>query len=130
MANYLLVFTIAALSIYLWITSAISVGAIAVAVSLSLRINGMSKWIMWEVSALFENIGTVVDGMTMLGKPITVTDKPDAKPLVVKHGGITFDDVSFHYGENKGVINHLNLNIKPGEKSRFSGALWFANRPW
>lgn len=65
---------------------------------------------------LFENIGTVVDGMTMLGKPITVTDKPDAKPLVVKHGGITFDDVSFHYGENKGVINHLNLNIKPGEK--------------
>ncbi len=116
MANYLLVFTIAALSIYLWITSAISVGAIAVAVSLSLRINGMSKWIMWEVSALFENIGTVVDGMTMLGKPITVTDKPDAKPLVVKHGGITFDDVSFHYGENKGVINHLNLNIKPGEK--------------
>ncbi|EHS7463362.1 multidrug efflux ABC transporter VcaM [Vibrio cholerae] len=116
MANYLLVFTIAALSIYLWTTSAISVGAIAVAVSLSLRINGMSKWIMWEVSALFENIGTVVDGMTMLGKPITVTDKPDAKPLVVKHGGITFDDVSFHYGENKGVINHLNLNIKPGEK--------------
>lgn len=71
---------------------------------------------MWEVSALFENIGTVVDGMTMLGKPITVTDKPDAKPLVVKHGGITFDDVSFHYGENKSVINHLNLNIKPGEK--------------
>ncbi|MDA5316192.1 multidrug efflux ABC transporter VcaM [Vibrio cholerae] len=116
MANYLLVFTISALSIYLWTTSAISVGAIAVAVSLSLRINGMSKWIMWEVSALFENIGTVVDGMTMLGKPITVTDKPDAKPLVVKHGGITFDDVSFHYGENKGVINHLNLNIKPGEK--------------
>ncbi|WP_159310332.1 ATP-binding cassette domain-containing protein, partial [Klebsiella pneumoniae] len=50
------------------------------------------------------------------GKPITVTDKPDAKPLVVKHGGITFDDVSFHYGENKGVIDHLNLNIKPGEK--------------
>lgn len=72
---------------------------------------------MWEVSALFENIGTVVDGMTMLGKPITVTDKPDAKPLVVKHGGITFDDVSFHYGENKGVINHLNLNIKPAKKS-------------
>ncbi|MDE1513871.1 MULTISPECIES: ABC transporter ATP-binding protein [Vibrio] len=116
MANYLLVFSIAGLSIYLWTTSAISIGAIAVAVSLSLRINGMSKWIMWEVSALFENIGTVVDGMTMLSKPIAVTDQPDAKPLQVKQGAITFDDVSFHYGENKGVINHLNLAIKPGEK--------------
>ncbi|MGL6172101.1 MAG: ABC transporter ATP-binding protein [Vibrio sp.] len=116
MANYLLVFSIAGLSIYLWTTSAISIGAIAVAVSLSLRINGMSKWIMWEVSALFENIGTVVDGMTMLSKPIAVTDQPDAKPLQVKQGAITFDDVSFHYGENKGVINHLNLSIKPGEK--------------
>lgn len=116
MANYLLVFSIAGLSIYLWTTSAISIGAIAVAVSLSLRINGMSKWIMWEVSALFENIGTVVDGMTMLSKPIAVADQPDAKPLQVKQGAITFDDVSFHYGENKGVINHLNLAIKPGEK--------------
>lgn len=116
MANYLLVFSIAGLSIYLWTTSAISIGAIAVAVSLSLRINGMSKWIMWEVSALFENIGTVVDGMTMLSKPIAVTDQPDAKPLQVKQGAITFDDVSFHYGENKGVINHLKLAIKPGEK--------------
>ncbi|MDE1335894.1 ABC transporter ATP-binding protein [Vibrio aestuarianus] len=116
LANYILVFVISAVSIYLWMNSAISIGAIAIAISLALRINGMSKWIMWEVGALFENMGTVVDGMKTLSKPISIQDKPDAKPLVVQNGGIEFDDVSFHYGENKGVISNLTLNIKPGEK--------------
>ncbi|HCG5113896.1 TPA: ABC transporter ATP-binding protein [Vibrio parahaemolyticus] len=115
-SNYILVFSVAALSIYLWLDSAISVGAIAIAVSLALRVNGMSMWIMWEVGALFENMGTVVDGIKTLSKPIDIQDKPNAKHLVVSQGGIQFDNVSFHYGENKGVINHLNLDIKPGEK--------------
>ncbi len=115
-SNYILVFSVAALSIYLWLDSAISVGAIAIAVSLALRVNGMSMWIMWEVGALFENMGTVVDGMKTLSKSIDIQDKPNAKDLVVSQGGIQFDNVSFHYGENKGVINHLNLDIKPGEK--------------
>ncbi|AUI87507.1 multidrug ABC transporter ATP-binding protein [Vibrio azureus] len=115
-SNYLLVFSVTALSIYLWLDSAITVGAIAIAVSLALRINGMSMWIMWEVGALFENLGTVVDGMKTLSKPIDIQDKPDAKALEVKSGGIEFDNVSFHYGEKKGVIHNLNLNIKPGEK--------------
>ncbi|HAS6939786.1 TPA: ATP-binding cassette domain-containing protein [Vibrio parahaemolyticus] len=115
-SNYILVFSVAALSIYLWLDSAISIGAIAIAVSLALRVNGMSMWIMWEVGALFENMGTVVDGMKTLSKPIDIQDKPNAKDLVVSQGGIQFDNVSFHYGENKGVINHLNLDIKPGEK--------------
>lgn len=116
LANYILVFSIAAISIYLWMDSAISVGAIAIAISLALRINGMSKWIMWEIGGLFENMGTVIDGMKTLSKPIDIEDKPQAKPLAVSHGGITFDNVTFNYGENKGVINNLNLNIKPGEK--------------
>ncbi|WCE31846.1 ABC transporter ATP-binding protein [Vibrio sp. SCSIO 43137] len=115
--NYVLVFSIAALSIHLWMQSAISVGAIAIAISLALRLNGMSMWIMWEVGSLFENMGTVEDGITTLSKPIDIQDKKQAKPLNVTQGGIEFDDVSFHYGEkDKGVISHLNLNIKPGEK--------------
>ena len=115
--NYILVFSIAALSIFLWMDNAISIGSIAIAISLALRINGMSMWIMWEVGALFENMGTVVDGMKTLSKPIDIQDKPAAKPLNVEHGGIEFNDVSFHYGDkSKGVISHLNLAIKPGEK--------------
>ncbi|MFH0262956.1 ABC transporter ATP-binding protein [Vibrio barjaei] len=116
LANYILLFSIAAISISLWMDSAITVGSIAIAISLALRINGMSMWIMWEVGALFENMGTVVDGIKTLSKPIAIQDEPDAKPIKVDQGGIEFDDVSFHYGENKGVISNLNLNIKPGEK--------------
>ncbi|MGR5145237.1 ABC transporter ATP-binding protein [Photobacterium alginatilyticum] len=114
--NYLLVFAIAGLSIWLWMDAAITIGAIAIAVSLALRINGMSKWIMWEVGGLFENIGTVVDGMKTLAQPVTIEDKPNAPMLDVSQGKIQFDDVCFHYGEDKGVIEKLNLNIKPGEK--------------
>ncbi|GLT19676.1 ABC transporter ATP-binding protein [Vibrio zhanjiangensis] len=116
-SNYLLVFAVASLSIVLWMDSSISIGAIAIAIALALRINGMSMWIMWEVGALFENMGTVVDGMKTLSKPIDIKDKKQAKPLEVNQGSIEFDNVSFHYGdENKGVISDLNLKIKPGEK--------------
>ncbi|WOT06376.1 ABC transporter ATP-binding protein [Shewanella youngdeokensis] len=114
--NYLLAFSIAAVSIWLWRDSAISVGAIAIAISLSLRLNGMSQWIMWEISSLFENIGTVADGMNTLAKPTEITDVDNAPLLTVNRGDIDFNDVCFHYGEKLGVINHLALNIKAGEK--------------
>jgi ATP-binding cassette subfamily B multidrug efflux pump len=128
--NYLLVFVIGALSIWLWSQSLITVGSIALAVSLALRINGLSHWIMWEISGLFENIGTVVDGMRTLSKPVVVVDKPGAQALHVRQGAINFRQVHFHYDEafsdsesdakrpkkNKGVIDALDLAIKPGEK--------------
>ncbi|MCL1039919.1 ABC transporter ATP-binding protein/permease [Shewanella submarina] len=115
-SNYLLAFVIAAMSIYLWTDSAITVGAIAVAVSLALRLNGMSQWMMWEVSSLFENIGTVADGMSTLCKPTSIEDANDAKEIQVTQGQIAFDEVSFHYGEDEIVIEDLDLEIKPGEK--------------
>ncbi|WP_372737085.1 ABC transporter ATP-binding protein [Neptunomonas sp.] len=114
--NYFLAFCVAAFSIWLWKDNAITVGAIAVAVSLALRINGMAQWIMWEISALFENIGTVADGMKTLSSPQEVPDIPNAKALVVTQGSVMFERVGFHYGKTTGVIDHLNLDIKPGEK--------------
>lgn len=119
--NYLLAFGIAATAIWLWTDSAITVGAIAIAVSLALRINGMAQWIMWEVGALFENIGTVTDGMNTLSTPLTVQDKSDAKDLVVSQGNIHFRGVSFEYkgisdSTSRQVFNQLDLQIKPGEK--------------
>ena len=114
--NYALVFCVAAMSIWLWMDNAVSVGAIAIAVSLSLRLNGMAQWIMWEVSALFENIGTVNDGMTTLSQPLEVVDIANAKQLDVNKGALHFDHIGFHYGKKSGVIDDLNLTIKAGEK--------------
>lgn len=115
-SNYILAFAISALAIGLWMQGAITVGAIAIAISLSLRLNGMSQWIMWELSALFENIGTVSDGMSTLAKPNIIEDAPQALPLKVKQGDINFSNISFNYGESKGVIDNFNLHIKAGEK--------------
>ena len=128
--NSIVVFAIAALSIGLWAENIISLGAIAAAVGLTLRINGMSQWIMWEVSALFENIGIIHDGMCMLNKPVDVRDSPDAivLPTVsnqdedkknrkqIKSGAIEFENITFHYGKQHGVIEDLSLSIKAGEK--------------
>ena len=111
-----LLFAVAALSIWLWLQDAASLGAIAVAIGLVLRLGGMSHWIMWEVSALFENIGTVQDGITTLAQSQDVTDDPKAKPLEVSKGEIVFDHVRFHYGKSRSVIEDLSLVIKPGEK--------------
>ncbi len=114
--NYLLIFSISATAILLWMNNTISIGAIAIAIALALRLNGMSHWIMWELSALFEHIGTVADGRNTLSITQTVTDIQNAQPLVVKDGSITFQSVGFNYGGDERVITNLNLHIKAGEK--------------
>ncbi len=116
MINCLLLFSVGALGIQLWLIDAATIGAVAVPVSLVLRLHGMSQWIMWEVSALFENIGTVEDGITSISAPRLVQDAPGAADLSVPKGAITFKDMTFHYGKESGIIEKLNLAIKPGEK--------------
>ena len=114
--NSLLVFLVAAGGIYLWMGNLVGAGAVAAAVGLTLRIKSMSQWIMWEVAGLFENIGVVYDGMAMLQKPVAVEDRPGAVALPRVKGEVQFDGVTFHYGKGAGVIENLNLAIKPGEK--------------
>ncbi|ABI78084.1 putative multidrug ABC transporter, permease/ATP-binding protein [Hyphomonas neptunium ATCC 15444] len=114
--NSLLVFLIAAGGIYLWMGNLVGAGAVAAAVGLALRIKSMSQWIMWEVAGLFENIGVVYDGMAMLQTPVAVTDDPAAVDLPRVKGEVVFEDVAFHYGKGAGVIEGLNLAIRPGEK--------------
>ncbi|GGB34857.1 ABC transporter ATP-binding protein [Roseibium aquae] len=114
--NMLLLASVGGLSILLWKASAVTTGDIAIAVALVLRIQGMSQWILWEVSGLFENVGTVQDGITTISRDRDVVDAPDAKPLKVAEGDIRFENVRFHYGKQTGVIQDFNLTICPGEK--------------
>lgn len=105
-----------ALGIWLWYHGQVGVGAVATATAMALRVNGLSQYIMWESARLFENIGTVNDGMATLSKPHTILDKPQALPLKVTRGEIEFDHVDFSYEAGKPLLNGFNLNIKPGEK--------------
>lgn len=119
--NYLLVFAITGLAIWLWMHEQIGSGAIAIAIALALRMSGMAQWIMWEVSSLFENLGTVVDGMNTLSKAPSIQDTNAALPYQAQKGEIELKDVRFTYPGSKGsdshpVFENLNLHIKAGEK--------------
>ena len=84
---------------------------------MALRLSGMSHWVMWEMTSLFESVGTIQDGINTLARPRAVVDAPDAKPLVVTRGEVRFEDVTFLYRDgSQAVIDKLNLTIRPGEK--------------
>jgi ATP-binding cassette subfamily B multidrug efflux pump len=119
--NGFLVFSVAAISIWLWSLGAVTTGGIAVAIGLVLRMKGMAHWIMWEVARLFENIGVVRDGIATIAREREVVDAPQAAALSVPRGEIRFDDISFNYGRQQAddrlrVIKGLSLDIKAGEK--------------
>ena len=114
--NALLLAGIAGLAVYAWHQALISLGVIAVAIAVVMRIRAMSNWVLWEVGSLFENIGTVQDGINTLARPRDIVDRPDATELVVPRGEIRFAAVDFHYGREAGVIEGLDLVIQPGEK--------------
>ena len=114
--NTALTLSTAALGIWLWHGGHVGVGAVATATAMALRINGLSQYIMWESARLFENIGTVNDGMSTLSKPQTILDKPQALPLAVDRCEIRFEHVDFSYEAGKPLLNGFNLTIRPGEK--------------
>ncbi|MCC6982145.1 MAG: ABC transporter ATP-binding protein [Bauldia sp.] len=115
--NGFLIFAVGALSVWLWTTGEITLGGIALANALVLRLNQMSGWIMRTITGLFESVGTVQNGIQTISRPRTVVDLPDAKPLVVGKAEIRFENISFNYGKaGEPVIDGLSLVIKPGEK--------------
>ncbi len=119
--NGALLFSVAAASVWLWSIEAVTTGAIAFAMGLVLRLQGMSQWILWEVWALFENLGVVQDGIETIARERHVTDADGAGPLTVTDGAICYDGIAFNYGKQvhdnmRGVIEDLTLPVAAGEK--------------
>lgn len=111
-----LIISTAGIGLWLWGSSVVTAGAIATSTALALRIKGLSQWIMWEFARLFENLGTVQDGMMTLSKQHNVVDKANAKTLNVTEGEIKFEKVDFAYDPHKPLLKDFNLTIKAGEK--------------
>jgi len=112
--SVILVSSTAGIGIYLWQQSAVGVGAIAAATAMALRLNGLTRWIMWQTASLFESIGTVQDGMRTLSAPQTIVDKPNASILKVSDGRIVFDHVDFSYeGEDDATGLNKHKSGKP-----------------
>ena len=114
--NALLITGTGALAIYLWAHGQVTVGTVAMALPMTTQIVSASGWVAWQVTGIFENIGVVQEGMMTIARPHTLVDKDDAPDLKVARGEVRFDDVSFGYGRDSGVIEGLSLDVKPGEK--------------
>jgi ATP-binding cassette, subfamily B, multidrug efflux pump len=110
------------LTLYFWSVGEVGVGAVAASTAMAMRLNGLSQWVMWEMATLFENIGTVRDGMSMLSQALTVKDEPNAPALRIENSAeIKFQDVDFEYRADRPIFKTLNLTIAPGEKIALVG---------
>ncbi len=103
-------------ALWLWNLGQVGTGAVAAATAMALRLQGMSHWIMWEMTGLFENVGTVQDGINTLTRPRLILDRPDARVLDVPRGEVRIENVDFSYNPKHKVIDALNLVVRPGEK--------------
>ena len=114
--NGILVVGVVGYAIFLWMNAGASLGIVAAASALTLRLNGMSGWIMWAVSNFFRNLGVVAEGMETIAQPVTLIDGDGAVSLKISEGRVEIKDLSHHYGKEKGGLDHINLTIPAGQK--------------
>jgi ATP-binding cassette subfamily B multidrug efflux pump len=115
--SMLLVIGTSVVAIWLWSKSEIMVGVVATATAMALRLNGISHWVMWEMTSLYEQIGTLQDGLNTLSIHQEIKDIKNAKDLNIKKASVSFHNIIFNYpNQKKSVIHNFSLNIKPGEK--------------
>jgi ATP-binding cassette subfamily B multidrug efflux pump len=121
MMNATLIVGTASLAIWQWGAGRISVGSVAMVLPLTWQITNMAAWVARSVTSIFENIGTVQDGMRSIAVERQMPDPPGALELHVTHGAISFEDLHFDYGrqrrpERGGVLHGIDLDIAPGER--------------
>jgi ATP-binding cassette, subfamily B, multidrug efflux pump len=114
--NGFLVVAVVGWAVWLWMQGTASVGIVAAATALTLRLNAMTGWIMWALSTFFRSLGVVSEGMETIAQPITLTDAPGAKPLTLTRGEVRLDALRHHYGRGSGGLQDVTLTIRPGEK--------------
>lgn len=116
MLNGLLIVGVVGWALALWTWGEASVGVVAAAAALTLRLNSMTGWIMWALSSFFRELGVVAEGMETIAQPIALVDKAEAKPLEISHGQIELRGLTHHYGRDQGGLQSLDLVVKPGER--------------
>jgi len=114
--NAALVAGTAIVAITLWTRGIIPVGTVAMVLPLAWQIANISGWVADNVTSIFENVGVVQDAMKSIAVPRQMPDAPEARELQVTKGGIRFENLTFGYGTQRGVLHNLSLDIAPGER--------------
>jgi ATP-binding cassette, subfamily B, multidrug efflux pump len=111
-----LIISVTGWALWLWYNGETTVGMVAAAAALVLRLNNMTYWIMWATTSLVQNLGVVKEGMETITHPVTLLDRQGATPLVLTEGRIDIRDVTHHYGRGSGGLQGVSLTVRPGEK--------------
>ena len=114
--NGLLILGVVGWAIWLWMQGSATVGIVAAATALTLRLNAMTGWIMWALTTFFRQLGVVAEGMETIAQPIDLVDAANAEPLAFKEGRVEIQALSHHYGREMGGLDSISLTIQPGEK--------------
>ncbi|WP_291728333.1 ABC transporter ATP-binding protein [Leisingera sp. F5] len=114
--NGLLIVGVVGWAVTLWMQGSASVGVVAAATALTLRLNAMTGWIMWALTSFFRQLGVVAEGMETIAQPIDLVDAANADPLQLSKGEIELRNLSHHYGREAGGLDKISLTIQPGEK--------------
>ncbi|MEO0568464.1 MAG: ABC transporter ATP-binding protein [Pseudomonadota bacterium] len=114
--NGLLIIGVVGWAIWLWMIGEASVGVVAAATALTLRLNAMTGWIMWALSSFFQQLGVVSEGMETIAQPIDLVDARDASALGISNGSVEIKGLSHHFGRESGGLDDISLSIAPGEK--------------
>lgn len=114
--NGLLITGVLGTSIWFWTRGVVTVGEVAAASALTIRLNGMSGWIMWVTVRLFEHAGVIREGLRSISVEHEVVDAPNAPALALTKGEIQFDGLTHHYGKGSGGLDNVTLSVHPGEK--------------
>ncbi|NTI22949.1 ABC transporter ATP-binding protein [Rhizobium rhizogenes] len=108
--------TIAALAIHLWLAGEISTGGVAFTLSMVLRLNMLFGRMMSQFNAIMRNLGTIQNSAEMISEPIGLVDRPGARDLQIVRPDIRFEHITFHYGRGSGIIEDFSLTVRAGEK--------------
>jgi ATP-binding cassette, subfamily B, multidrug efflux pump len=120
--NATLIVSTASLAIWQWSLGRITLGSVAMVLPLTWQITNMAGWVARSVTSIFENIGTVQDGMRSIAVERQMPDPPDARELRVTRGEISFEKLHFDYGrvrrlgDRGGVLRGIDLRIASGER--------------
>jgi len=119
--NGLMMAAVTALALNQWIAGSATTGEVAAAMGLIFRLNQMSGYMMFNINGLIRNFATVQDATTVVSVEPAIRDRADASIMPRARGDIVFDDVTFNYGKTRGVINNLDLHIRPGDRVALVG---------
>ena len=114
--NGLLIVGVVGWALALWMQGEASIGVVAAATALTLRLNAMTGWIMWALSSFFRQLGVVSEGMETISQPIEMVDTSRAQPLTITEGKVEVQGLSHHYGRQSGGLSDVSFTIWPGEK--------------